>query len=196
MKANLKKGIRLFLRPRVAMVFSVVIISTLLIAARPANPSLNQEFEKIIERYLAEFHGFGTATSPLNDGSAAYYGRRLDNMHVILNDMQKIDRSTLTFDQDIDYQYLEGLLKSRIRGEEKVKRWQQDPRLYMSVEPIISPRGGLLYEETLQLKDRAERILKVMGTIPTRLENAKNLFKCTLIIFYSHSHGMQEKRTS
>jgi uncharacterized protein (DUF885 family) len=56
---------------------------------------------------------------------------------------------------------------------EKVERWRQDPRLYLSIEPIVGEQGGLLFEERGSLEDRAAALLEAMRLIPVRLENAR-----------------------
>ncbi len=133
----------------------------------------NPEFERVIDRYLAEFHGVGERTGPPDDGSIGYYRHQLDKARELLAQLQQIDRDSLSFDQDIDYRYLEGILKSKVMDGERVKRWQQDPRIYIRIEPIISARGGLLHDELRPLDERAERILEVLRIIPARLTNGK-----------------------
>jgi hypothetical protein len=131
-----------------------------------AAPKLNPAFEALVDRYVAERRG-------RNDGSEAFFLRQVENARSLLAELRAIDRSTLSFDQDIDYRYLEGLLQTRILDGEKVRRWEKDPTLYVGVEPIISPNGGLLNQETRPLAERAAAVLEVMRNVPARLDNAK-----------------------
>lgn len=134
--------------------------------------SQSPEFEALVDDYLAVFHGVGEG-GPVNDGSAAFHAARLEAARELLARLEAIDRATLTFEQDLDYRFLRGLLRSRVKDGESVERWRQDPRLYLALEPIISSRGGLLYDELRPLEERAEGILEVLDRIPERLDNAR-----------------------
>jgi len=152
----------------------------------------NSGFERIVDDYLAEFYGVGREGRAPGDGSAAYYGRRLDTARQLLERLQAVDRGTLSFDQDIDYRYLEGLLKTAVMDGDRVKRWQQDPRLYLGIEPIISTRGGLLHQESRPLTERAARILELMRVIPTRLENARKNLTAFIPLWLEPSRAVLE----
>jgi len=112
---------------------AVVVISTHRpdAAQSPAGPALNPQFEQFIDRYLTEGRGGGGRGEGANEMSAASFERRLDTQRAFLKDLQAIDRKTFSFDQDIDYRLVEGVLKSDIMRAERVKRWQQDPRQYL-----------------------------------------------------------------
>jgi hypothetical protein len=99
-----------------------------------AAPKLNPAFEALVDRYVAERRG-------RNDGSEAFFLRQVENARSLLAELRAIDRSTLSFDQDIDYRYLEGLLQTRILDGEKVRRWEKDPTLYVGVEPAFRRMG-------------------------------------------------------
>lgn len=104
-------------------------------AQTPANEALNPQFEKLIDRYIAEARG-GGRTPGADDLSASGFERRLTNHRGFLKDLQAIDRTALSFDQHIDYRFLESILKGEIIEAERVKRWQQDPRQYLNTRPI------------------------------------------------------------
>ena len=95
-------------------------------AHRPATEALDPAFEQFVDRYLAEVRGVG-GNLPA-DMSAASFTQRLETQRALVRDLEKIDRSKLTFEQDIDYQLLQGTLKANVREEEQVQRWRQDPR--------------------------------------------------------------------
>ncbi len=145
----------------------------LCVATTATAQRLNPDFESLIDRYLAEFHGVGDGPSMANDGSAAYFENRVQAAHGFLDELRAIDRATLTFQQDIDYRYLEGLLESRILDGEQVRQWEKDPNFYLRIEPIVAPNGGLLYRENRPVEERAAAILEIMKTLPTRMENAQ-----------------------
>jgi uncharacterized protein (DUF885 family) len=158
---------------RVSSLF-LALTAGLVFAAAAAAQGPASAFEALIDRYLAEFHGVGDGPSAVNDGSADYYANRLETARSLLADMQDLDRGTLNFEQDIDYRYLEGLLKNRILEGEQVRYWQKDPTLYLRIEPIVAPRGGLLYAEDRALEERAAAMLRIMQHLPERLRNARD----------------------
>lgn len=94
---------------------------------------LSPQFEQFVDRYLGEGgggrRGGGGGAS---DMSAASFDQRLNGQRALLKDLQAIDRKALSFDQDIDYRLLEATLKADVMRGERVKRWQQDPRDYLS----------------------------------------------------------------
>jgi hypothetical protein len=62
----------------------------------------NPAFERFIDRYLAEMRGGGQAPAGPADLSAAYFGRKLDTARRLREDLRAIERSSLSFDQDVD----------------------------------------------------------------------------------------------
>ena len=166
----------------------LLILSTLIAlpvveaAARRENPN----FEELIDDYLGMYHGVARERR-LNDGSADYYATMLDETRRLLLRLDEFDRETLTFQQNLDYRFLRGLLRSKIMDGERVKRWQQDPRLYLNLEPIISARGGLLYDELRPLQERAEGILHNLRVIPQRLANAQENLTSYMPLWHQNS---------
>ena len=157
-----------------------------------SSQKLDPAFESLIDKYLAEFHDVGAGTTAVNDGSATYYQDRLDTARGLLDELQAIDRQSLTFQQDIDYRYLEGILKTKVMDGERVKYWEKDPTLYLRIEPIVSPRGGLLYLENRPVTDRAAAVLAIMKTIPARLGNAKTNLKVFIPLWREPAKGLLE----
>jgi hypothetical protein len=92
--------------------------------------TLNPKFEALVDRYIKDARAGG------GDLSAASFARRVEDQRTLLRDLQSIDRKTLTFDQDIDYRWLESILKTNILKGDRMNRWKQDPRLYMNINDI------------------------------------------------------------
>lgn len=151
---------------------------------------LNPEFEGLIDKYLAEFHSVGDGPSAVNDGSADYYRNRLMTARGLLDELRAIGRETLTFQQDIDYRYLEGILETTIMDREKLRYWQKDPTLYLRIEPIVSPGGGLLYREDRPVEERAAAMLRIMKTIPARLKNAGQNLQVYIPLWLEPAKGL------
>lgn len=171
------------------------ILLTALLAAGPvcaATPTLEPAFELLVDKYLAEFHGVGAGPSAVNDGSADYHADRLQTARTLLGELEAIERQSLTFQQDIDFRYLQGILKSKVLEEEQIRYWEKDPTLYLRVEPIVTARGGLLYLEDRPVADRASAVLAVMKTIPARLENARTNLKVFIPLWLEPAKGLLE----
>lgn len=169
---------------KLSLLMFLALLTTAVVEAAASRD--NRNFETLIDDYLGIFHGVGEKREP-NDGSAGYYATMLDETRELLLRVEAIDRETLTFQQDLDYRFLRGLLRSKIMDGEKVKRWQQDPRLYLALEPIISARGGLLYDELRPLQERVDGILFHLQSIPPRLENAKTNLTAYLPLWHQNS---------
>lgn len=158
--------------------------------ATAASDRLAKNFETLIDKYLAEFHGTGTGPSIANDGSATYFGNRLQIARSLLAELEAIDRQPLTFQQDIDYRYLRGILRAKILEGERVMYWQKDPTLYLRIEPIVSARGGLLYLEDKPVAERAASVLAVMKKIPARLQNAQENLRVYIPLWLEPAKGL------
>ena len=120
-----------------ALTLLAVTLSTAIVVARQApssqrsdGPALNPQFEQLVDRYLADARTGG------GDMGAGTFAKRLDAQRALLKDLQAIDRKALTFDQGIDYRFLESILKTNVLKGERVKRWQQDLRPYININSI------------------------------------------------------------
>ena len=129
---------------------------------------LNPQFEQLVERYLKEVRGVG-GRAVASDMSAASFGKALDTQRALLKDLQAIDRRTLSFDQDIDYRFLESILKSGILWDEKIRRWQQDPREYIDTRSI----SYMLEADPRQPAARGQAIGDALTVLQVRIENGK-----------------------
>ncbi|MEO1202873.1 MAG: hypothetical protein AAFX10_09205, partial [Pseudomonadota bacterium] len=135
---------------------------------------LDADFERLVDSYLAEFFGTGDGPSMRNDGSAAYYENRVAVARSILEAMDEIDRDRLTPAQDVDFRYLEGLLRDKVIEGEQVRYWEKDPTLYLRVEPLVTARGGLIYREDRPAAERVDGVLAVLNALPGKLANARD----------------------
>ncbi len=129
-------------------------------------PVLDPQFEALVDRYL-------TGPPGRNDFSAAYFLRRLDFWRELQGELATIDRSALTFDQDIDFRYLESLLADHVYDGERVRPWERDPTLYLRPEPLVAAEGGLLFQESRPARDRARDLLPILQGVAVRLENGR-----------------------
>ena len=138
--------------------------------------ALNGEFEALIGRYLAEVRGVG-ANVESHDMSAAAFERQVETQRRILADLRRIDRGTLSFEQDIDYRFLQSILRGNIIWGENVERWRQDPRGYLGIGRGWSVRPNrlnyLLTVDPRTPDERGAEILAGLELLQTRLANGK-----------------------
>ena len=117
---------------------TLVLVLLMMNSIYAAAPKLEPAFESLIDKYLAEFRGVGKGPSAKNDGSATYFENRLDTARGLLEELEAINRQALTFQQDIDYRYLQGILKTRIMDDERLKYWQLHGN---GQEPLLEKLG-------------------------------------------------------
>lgn len=117
-----------------SLLLGVFLLAGLLPAEATAQAKLNPRFEALIDRYLNEVRGI-SGREP-SDMSAQSFEDDLAKRRSILQSLRAIDRQTLSFDQDIDYRFLESILVSTVAEGEQVKRWQQNPREYLEIRNL------------------------------------------------------------
>lgn len=151
-----------------AAVLALGIGGSRLMAQPPPATPLNQAFEQLIDRYLRDVRGVGAGVRT-NDLSAAGFARDLETQRAILKDLRAIDRKTLSFDQDIDYRFLESILAANVIEDDKVPRWKQNPRVYLEFRSIAykieaDPREPVV---------RAGELVTDLKQVQVRLANGK-----------------------
>lgn len=160
------------------------------------------DFEALVDRYLCEVRGVGCSLP--GDMSAESFRQRIVTQADILAVLEKIDRGTLTLEQDIDWHFLRGILKANIRAESEVQRWRQDPRQYVFTNGLIfkieadhrhpDERGADLIGELQTLRARmvnAESNLTEF--IPNWLPYANARIDGTVIVMQEHMRKFAER---
>src|SRR5260370_9473609 len=138
------------------------------VQTREVQPVLDPAFEQLVDRYLKEVRG-GGGRSAAADMSAGSFATQVETERGLLRELQAIDRKTLGFDQDIDYRFLESLLKGNITRHDKVKRWQQDPRAYIDTRSL----SYNLEADPRAPAQRALEIIQDLSVLQARLANGK-----------------------
>ena len=110
---------------------SVLVLGAADMANAQGSTRLDRGFEALVDRYLEEVRGVGAAAEP-DTMSAESFARKVQVSRDLLEQLQAIDRRNLTFEQDIDWRFLESILESNIIEGEGVQRWRQDPRTYLN----------------------------------------------------------------
>ncbi|MDH4108304.1 MAG: DUF885 domain-containing protein [Gammaproteobacteria bacterium] len=155
-----------------------------------------QSFEKLIDRYLCEVRGVGCSLP--GDMSAESFAQRIRAQLAILEELETVDRGTLTLEQDIDWRFLRGILKANVRAESEVQRWRQDPRQYVFTNGIIfkieadhrhpDERGRDLVAELRLLRTRMVNAeTNLTEYIPNWLSYANARIDGTVIVMQEHT---------
>ena len=144
------------------------------VAAQPAAPSADQEFADISKRWLdgsfknspvsATQAGDHRYDSELDDLSAAGRQAAVEFSRAILADLDKLDRTKLSRENQVDYGMLHNQVKSDIWSVETLQSWAWDPTLYSQLA------GGALYtlmaREFAPLPDRLRAATARMEKLP------------------------------
>ncbi len=134
-----------------------------------ADSELDPAFEALVERYLEEVRGVGAGGRAPSTLSAESFAADLATRRDILAALKQIDREALTFDQHIDYRFLESLLVSGIAESEQVQRWRQNPREYLNIRRL----NYLLDADPRPPEVRAREILTGLELLKTRMRNGQ-----------------------
>jgi uncharacterized protein (DUF885 family) len=146
--------------------------------AQPAAPSADEQFTDISKRWLdgsfknspvsATQTGDHRFDSELDDLSAAGRQAALDFSRAILGDLDKLDRSKLSRENQVDYGLLHNQVKSDIWSTETLQSWAWDPTLYSQLA------GGALYtlmaREFAPMPDRLRAATARMEKLPALFE--------------------------
>ncbi|MFT4767320.1 MAG: hypothetical protein ACI8RN_000446 [Glaciecola sp.] len=148
------------------------------IAADTGNAG-GKAFSLLVDRYLEEVLGIGNldagappiqrGDSALREMTAQGFTQRIGTLKRFIADLERIDISTLEFDDEIDHRFLEGTLKADLLVAQKVQRWRQDPRIYFNNGPIAYGIGV----DPRPRNDRAKDLINDLELLSVRLENAQ-----------------------
>ncbi len=147
-------------------------------AAQPPAPNFDQQFADVSKRWLdgsfklspvsATQAGDHRFDSELDDLSAEGRQRGLDFSKGMLAEIEKIDHTKLSRENQIDYAILSNQVKSDIWSTETLQGWAWDPTIYSQIA------GGALYtlmaREFAPLPDRLRSATARMEKLPKLFE--------------------------
>ena len=153
--------------------FVIAAVTTLLAAGTVpgmAQERLDPGFEALVDRYLQEVRGVGVDREP-DTMSADSFARRVQVSRDLLGELEAIDRSRLAFAQDIDWRFLKSLLEANVIEGERVRRWRQDPRVYLDnkVAYKIQADPRPVHTRAAELVDGLELLQVRLGNAETNL---------------------------
>ena len=147
-------------------------------AAQPATPSTDEQFADLSKRWLdgsfklspvsATQVGDHRFDGDLDDLSTDGRQRGLDFSKGMLAELDKIDRSKLSRENQVDYGMLKNQLRSDIWSTETLQGWAWDPTIYSQIA------GGALYtlmaREFAPMPDRLRSATARMEKLPKLFE--------------------------
>lgn len=126
----------------------------------------NRELLKqVSDQYVASHRGVEGAASR-DDWSSETFLAEIDANKKQLAVLESIDPEGFSLDEDIDRRLLIGLLRSDIRMANTLRRWENDPRIYLPGAKL----GDLLEGGDAK---RAEELNELLDALPTRLAQGK-----------------------
>ena len=169
---------------RIVIAFAALVFVGVGALAQTSSMTLNPIFEDLVERYLRDVRNIGGGEP--DNMSAESFALKLDVRRNLLMELRVIDRGSLSFEQDIDYRFLESILRSDILWGERVPRWQQDPRDYMGTRNL----SYLLDADPRPAEARAKEIVLELALLRERLSNGKQNLKQYIPRWVELSHAM------
>ena len=156
----------------VLMLFSLPVFLALTPAAGIADDdseALGQVSEAFVEAQRSSGHG-----GQRSDYSAKAFTAEIEAKKRQLAKLEAIDPENLTTDQDIDRRLLLGILRSDIKTLNTLRRWENDPALYLPSARL----GALLAPDYPAGEEaRAADLKQLIETLPARLAHGKSNLK-------------------
>ena len=98
-----------------------------------------------------------------------------------LRELEKIDPTKLTEDEQLDYNVLTNALEVKIREFEHLRMWERDPSIYINI-PLYGV-FTLILREFAPVGERLESILKRLYQVPRLIDEAKHNLKNSPAIY-------------
>ena len=99
----------------------------------------------------------------LDDRSQASYERRIAELHRFQGELQAIDRTRLSFDEQIDATAIESDIRANLHDMETLRTWE-NPMRYAGLPG--NSVGGLIKRDFAPAKDRLRSVIARLGQIP------------------------------
>ena len=121
------------------------------------------------------------------DLSAASFAEELRQTKDYLARLRSIDSSTLSNDEQIDWQFAESILRGQEITQESIQSWKKDPRVYMQFRNI-----GIVIGQPGDAEEKADALLGILRAIPVQLNNGQQNLEVYIPRFQELSVFMAE----
>jgi len=142
--------------------------------AAPATASSGEPFSKFVDDYFdARFaylpsqgteDGFHQYDSKLEDRSRARIEARITQLKGFLARLQAMDRSRLSFDDQIDADAIEGQIRGQLLDQETLRNWERNPMGYAGLPG--SAADGLIKRDFAPAADRLRSLTARLRLVP------------------------------
>lgn len=143
-------------------------------AATPAIALSGEPFSKFVDGYFdARFaylpsqgteDGFHQYDSKLEDRSRARIEARIAELKGFLARLQAMDRSRLSFDDQIDADAIEGQIRGQLLDQETLRNWEHNPMGYAGLPG--SSADGLIKRDFAPAADRLRSLIARLKLVP------------------------------
>jgi hypothetical protein len=172
------------LKAQIILTASLFVASGCGDSAPPSQPVLNDS--EVLATFVDDFvsqYEFEKST----DLSVASFAKELQQTKSYLARLHDIDTSTLTTDEEIDWQFAKSILRGKEITQESLQSWKRDPRVYMQYRSI-----GRVIGRPGDAGEKADELLEILKAIPARLANGQNNLEVYIPRFQELSLFMAE----
>ena len=150
--------------------FLIASCSAMMLAGSALAAGDPETLQRVSDQYV-EAHRGNEGHGEREDFSRSAFLAEIENKSRQLAQLQSIDPAMLNADEDIDRRLLTGLLRSDIRVANTLRRWENDPRLYLPgtrLGMLLEPPAGTLPGPELET---------LLNALPQRLGNGQSNLK-------------------
>lgn len=119
--------------------------------------------------------------------SAASFAEELKQTKAYLERLRAVDTSTLSNDEQIDWQFAQSILRGQEVAQESIQSWKKDPRVYMQFANI-----GRVIGRPGAAEEKVDELLDILQAIPIQLTNGQKNLEVYLPRFQELSVFMAE----
>jgi len=148
---------------------------------QPASDTMASPFSKFVDQYFDALFdwapSYGTSVglhqydSKLEDLSAAAVQARVAKLNELGSELARLRQTSLTADESIDAEILDGQIKAELLELEQVQSWRHNPMNYVGL-----PGGaidGLMKRNFAPPRERLQSVITRLKAIPGLLESMK-----------------------
>ncbi|MCZ0951457.1 MAG: DUF885 domain-containing protein [Rhodospirillaceae bacterium] len=151
----------------------------------PPAPQASNDSQEL-EAFIDDFVSLQENETP-TDLSAASFAEELRQTKAHLARLRSIDTSTLSNDEQIDWEFAQSILRGQEITQESIQSWKKDPRVYMQFRNI-----GIVIGQPGDAEEKADALLDILRSIPVQLNNGQQNLEVYIPRFQELSVFMAE----
>ena len=151
----------------------------------PPTPQASNDSQEL-GAFIDDFVSLQENETP-TDLSAASFAEELRQTKAYLARLRSIDTSTLSNDEQIDWEFAQSILRGQEITQESIQSWKKDPRVYMQFRNI-----GIVIGQPGDAEEKADALLGILRAIPVQLSNGQQNLEVYIPRFQELSVFMAE----